>query len=577
MFFDYIKINLFLLFVGLSYLIEAQNLIPDKFHFQYPLSEPLFVSGTFGELRRNHFHSGIDFSGKGKEGQKVFAVADGYVSRILVSSRGYGKTLYVTHANGLVSVYGHLKGFNKTIDNYVKNEQYAKQSFYVNIYPEKLKLPVKKGEVIGYLGNTGNSTGPHLHFEFREEITEQVINPQLFNFNIIDDKPPIIEAIRIIPLDENTLINGKNEAITIKIHNKKNNNIIIINDVPIVSGKVALGIKVYDFNNTINSRTGVYKLSVWLDTILFYQHVMNKFSFDETRYINDLIDYPEYRKGNGRYIITRVSPGNKLNIYTQLYNKGVFIFDKNQKYKIKFKVEDFNQNSSYLELYIKGSPLNNKNFQNNINACKNTFYFNDTSYFKNDFVELTVLPGTLYDDICFTYSKKNKPSWAFSSIHSIHNPDVPLHYNYKLSIKPENLPSNLQKKALIAYVIGKNKLKSLGGIYDNGMITTNVSEFGDFVIVVDTVSPIIEPINIHNDKDVSSQTTIDFKIKDDLSGIKSYNAYINDVWVLMEYDEKNNLLVYNFDDNILPGINTFLLEVIDNCNNISVFEANILY
>ena len=157
------KIFLLLYFVfSISFSYSQSSEYPADY-FRSPLDIPLYLSGTFGELRSNHFHSGIDIKTQGVQGKNVYAIADGYVSRIKVSAGGYGKVLYITHPNGTVSVYGHLKKFNKEIEKYVRDLQYKNESFEVETFPEKNLLPVIKSDVIAYSGNTGSSGGPHLH------------------------------------------------------------------------------------------------------------------------------------------------------------------------------------------------------------------------------------------------------------------------------------------------------------------------------------------------------------------------------------------------------------------------------
>ena len=94
-----------------------------------PVDFKMLLSGTFGELRGNHFHSGIDIKTEGVEGQKVYSIADGYISRIKVSTWGYGKALYITHPDGNTSVYAHLQKFAEAINDYVIVNQYKKEKW----------------------------------------------------------------------------------------------------------------------------------------------------------------------------------------------------------------------------------------------------------------------------------------------------------------------------------------------------------------------------------------------------------------------------------------------------------------
>ena len=192
----------FLLFFCTNFLI-SQEIYPTDY-FRKPLDIELIPSGTFGELRSNHFHAGIDFKTKQRQGLKVYTAAEGYISRIKISHFGYGKALYITHPNGYVSVYAHLKKFSDKIEKFIKNCQYQKESYEIEEFLSPNELIIEKDEVVAYSGNTGSSGGPHLHFEIRDN-EERPINPMLFGINIKDTRRPLVQALYAYPLDEYAL------------------------------------------------------------------------------------------------------------------------------------------------------------------------------------------------------------------------------------------------------------------------------------------------------------------------------------------------------------------------------------
>ena len=185
--------------------IQAQN--EEKINFRSPLDIPLYLSGNFSELRSNHFHTGIDIKTQSVEGKAVYAVEDGYVARIKISTSGYGKAIYIRHPNGYTSVYGHLQKGNPEIEKYIQINQYKKETYTIELFPGKDELLVKKGDMIARSGNSGSSGGPHLHFEIRETRSEEPVNPLLYGFNITDNIRPIIKGIRIYPLSKNSYVN----------------------------------------------------------------------------------------------------------------------------------------------------------------------------------------------------------------------------------------------------------------------------------------------------------------------------------------------------------------------------------
>ena len=203
---------MFILFFLMQGWLMSQNNYP-KYDFRSPVGFPVLLSGSFGEVRKNHFHSGIDIRTDGESGKPVYAISDGYVSRINISAVGFGKAIYITHPNGYTSVYGHLSRFNNVIGSWIKNRQYQKESFEIDITAEPDVLPVRKGEIIAYSGNSGSSAGPHVHFEIRDTPTQETINPLLFGIPVRDNIPPVISNIKIYPLNENSLVNFSNNAI----------------------------------------------------------------------------------------------------------------------------------------------------------------------------------------------------------------------------------------------------------------------------------------------------------------------------------------------------------------------------
>ncbi|MDX1284434.1 MAG: M23 family metallopeptidase, partial [Draconibacterium sp.] len=193
---------IFYLFLFISVLSYGQER-----YYSNPVKIPMLLSGSFAELRSNHFHSGIDIKTQGTTGIPIFAVADGYISRIAVSPTGFGKALYIKHPNGTTSVYAHLLKFQPEVENYVKNRQYEEKSYKVDLHLPSFLFPIKKDDEIAKSGNSGSSGGPHLHFEIRDTHTQEPLNPLKYNFPITDNIPPKIFSVLVVPLDEKSHVN----------------------------------------------------------------------------------------------------------------------------------------------------------------------------------------------------------------------------------------------------------------------------------------------------------------------------------------------------------------------------------
>ena len=561
------------LFLGFS--SNGQEKYPSDY-FRPPLNITLKLSGTFGELRSDHFHAGIDIRTNEEEGYKIYAIADAYVSRIKVSPGGYGKALYLTHPNGYVSVYGHLQSYNISIDKFVKQKQYEKKSYAIDLYLSPNDLAFKKGEIIGYTGNSGSSGGPHLHFEIRDELSQKPINPLHFGFEVEDKNKPLINLLKIYPACPGNEFQKTSKGKECYV--KSAGGIYKLNgtDTITFSGQVYLGIHTYDpFNNGLN-KNGVYSISMYIDSTLHYSHSVETFSFAESRYINSFIDYGEYKRNKRRVQKAYIQPNNKLSIYKDVLNKGLIQFTDTKTHLIEFVVSDIKGNTSLLRFYLKSDAINCSNMTY-MEEDDIIFSFDKENIYKTDQIEFVIPEYALYDNLNFEYLVTPSTYESLSDVHHIHNKETPLHKYCEIAIKTKLLPPNLSNKAFIAK-IDKNKDPGyFGGKWKDGFIRSKTREFGNYCILVDTIKPKINPKNIANEKDISNQKNIKIQITDELSGIKSYRGSLNGKWILMEYDAKNDLLIYHFDDRLQKGTNEFELIITDNRNNITKYKANLVF
>ncbi len=539
-------------------------------YFRTPLDLPPDASGTFGELRSNHFHAGTDYRTNQRVGYPLYAVADGTISRIRVQIGGGGNIVYIDHPNGYTSVYMHMHRFNDMIGQAVKDLQYSEQRFDVDVKPEKGRLPVKKGDVIGLAGNSGSSGGPHLHFELRDTQTEAPINSQLFGLTIPDRVPPAISGITVydlgdVPFSEHT------PRRHLRIQGSGGTYSLSPDQIIPVSGKTGFGIITTDQSSTSTFRNGVYSIELLLDDQPVYTAVWEKFFFADSRAINSHIDYPHYILKNQRIQKSFIEPGNPLTIYRDTPNRGIIELSNDTVHRLTYRVRDVAGNTSTLSFRVQRRTLQ----QTAANPTTGTtlFPFDKENLFKTDILELTLPANTLYSDLYFNYTIGNKPAGGYSAMHHVHNRMTPVHTGYSLAIKPDaGLPPHLYAKALIVDSRGH----SHGGRYENGFVRVTARSLGSFYVGIDTIAPVIRPINISQGKSLAGISTINFKISDNLSGIQSFNGYIDDQWVLMEYDPKAASLWHEFDKNLSKGKHRFRLVVTDWKDNEQVFEADFL-
>jgi len=564
----------FFLLLIISIQLHAQSYIPQNY-FIPPVDIELFLSGTFAELRSDHFHSGMDIRTGEVEGLNIYAIADGYISRIKVTSGGYGKALYITHPNGYVSVYGHLQKYNSKLNEFVYNQQYLRKSYSVDLYPKKDQFIVKQGDIVAISGNTGRSGGPHLHFEIRDEASQKPLNPLLFGFKVADNTPPVINLLKIYPASESTTVNHKTKPSEYYTVHKNHHFSLKGTDTIYISGSAYFGINTYDPFNNGNNKNGVYSLQLFIDSTLIYKHTANKFSFDETRYINSLIDYKEFKQKKRQIQKSYIQPNNQLSIYNQVVNKGIIEFKEDKVFHVSYVVNDIAGNKATLSFYVKGD---NKIVEKKPEVIQGElFRYSHRNYFKTDNLIFEVPARALYDSLQFVYQVSDSPKNTFSSLHHLHFDYVPLHTWCNLNIWPDSLPLQLQDKALIAKVTKDGLFKSSGGEWVDGFIKTRIREFGNYCIVIDTIPPKIKPLNIKDQKNIVNQQSLKIKITDELSGIKKYKGTLNDQWILMEYDVKNDLLIYRFDNYLQKGSNSFKLIVTDEKGNQSNYQAELIF
>jgi hypothetical protein len=550
----------------------AQSRYP-KNYFRSPVDFPIRLAGGFGDVRKNHFHSGIDVRTGGEEGKPIYAIADGTVSRVFVSSGGFGKALYITHPNGYTSVYGHLKKFNGGVAAWTREQQYSKESFALDASPEAGTLKVKKGDIVAYSGNSGMSEGPHLHFEMRDASSQEIINPMLFGFPFGDSEPPKIYNVRIYPFDGNAMVNFTGNALTLPVTGSGNDCRMNSKDTVKVSGNIIFGIQALDYGSDTGSRDGIASIELFVDTVCCFSQKIERFAFSETRYANSELDYPQLMKNGQRIMRSYIAPNNKLSMYGRTTNRGIVNFYDARAHKVVYVVKDAFGNTSRLTFWVRSHPpapigiAGMKTPKGTLLTCgkANTFTAGG--------IVFDLPADALYEDLDFIYTSSAPVRGSCSPVHHLQSDLVPLHSSCNLSISAEGVPKALLNKALVVRVNDNNSFSGRSSKLENNYLKAQIREFGEYTVAVDTTPPVIRPVNVSPNRNVSKQQNLSLKISDNLSGIQTYRGTLDGKWILMDFDAKSSLLVYTFDDRIRPGKNNFRLVVRDAVGNETVYQA----
>lgn len=564
-------LNYALCFFLLAYANVTSAQEKSKKLFSPPLDIPIYLAGNFGELRSNHFHGGLDIKTLGREGLKVLAVADGYVSRIKVSPFGYGLALYIRHPNGYTSVYGHLQKYNDEIQAYVKQQQYLRKTDKVELFPNPTQFPVKQGDVVAISGNSGGSHAPHLHFEIRETLSESPVDPFQFDFGIKDDVKPALQKLFIYPYGNNSEVNGKTIRRSIPFSGSNGSYVADPKYNIETHGEIAFGIQVFDQLNEVHNLCGVREVKLFRGSELLYHHVMDKVSFAETRYINAHTDFEAKKKSNTWIQRSYVLPNNKLGIY-KLKNKGIVTIEEGETAHFRYEVGDFSGNVSIGSFEIKGVGI--RNVKSAVISQKSTklFKFNQANTFENEDVLVYLPANILYEDIDFKFSKEDTIKNAVAPVYNIHDQYTPLHSYMALSIKLSGLNQKLRPFATIVSIDNEKGIVPEGGYWKGDYLIVKTRSFGPYTVMIDSIKPKLTPVNVPANKDMSKKWSIMIKAEDNLSGVHEYDSYIDGEWVLTEFDYKRHLLVHYFENNLAKGRHEFKMIVKDKVGNSSVLE-----
>ena len=518
-----------------------------------PLDIPLVLSGTFAELRGNHFHGGIDIKTQGRSGLKIYSVAAGYVSRIAVNPYGYGNALYLRHPEGYTTVYGHLNAFYPELEAWVEEQLRDRSKNDGNLYPSPEQFKVTRGQLVAFSGNTGGSFGPHLHFEIRDTKTEEPLNPLKFGIEVKDTRKPDIRGLKWTAKDFSDAGSFKSGD-TIK-------------------STSALGIDLFttDKQDLANNNNGVYAIEASIDDQTFFTANYSRINFSTSRFINAHINYDLYCSGGIRYTRLYELENNPLKI-TDTYeisapafraSKGWITVAHDSVVKLEASVKDFKGNTSEFRFYIEGNaPLSPEKKSIKLDWEKD----HDLTL---GAIQIHLPAGALYKTSEFNLLKKGDAQYV------IGEGCVPLqtYMTLEWTLHSTQIPG-------VGWFLWEadhmGKKSAISGERYGAVMTFKTRSTGTYELDQDLKKPEVSLLKTTTyPRSNSTFREIRLRVADDKTGVERYSARIDDRFARIDFDYKKEMLKIIVPKDIPAGSHNLRVVVIDGVGNTSVEEYTI--
>ena len=543
----------FILFLGIFLTPIVQN--AQTFEPQPPLNTPLVLSGTFAELRGNHFHGGIDIKTQGRSGMKVYSAARGYVSRIAVSPYGYGNALYIRHPEGYTSVYGHLNVFAPEIEQWVEDQLRDRSKNEGNLYPSPEQFKVTRGQLVAFSGNTGGSLGPHLHFEIRDTRTEEPLNPLEFGLKVKDTRKPDIRGLRWTAQDFNTTGSFKPEDT--------------------ISAEMALGIDLFttDKQDLAKNNNGVYVIEASVQGKSFFTAHYRRINFSTTRFINAHINYDLYCSQGVRYTRLYEMENNPLDLTTTYeiagpavrISRGWITVAEDSVIKVDVNIKDFSDNTNAFSFYVKGTRRPMKGILD-----RKVLPWDMKHSLTIGPIHFTIPAGALYNTTYdFVMDDKGNGQYVIGGGY------VPLQRHMQLNWTLDS--TQIQGVGWFLWEADhKGEKIAITGKREGDVVIFETRSTGTYELDQDLQKPDVEIIaRGSSSRPNSSFKQITVRVHDDKTGIERYSARIDGEFARIDFDYKQELLKVIVPKDIPAGNHNLRVVVIDGVGNTTVEEYSI--
>lgn len=547
------KLLLLLLIMVTGEIFSQPKGVPE--YFSYPLAIKPKLNANFGEMRPNHFHMGLDLSTESRENLPVYAPADGYVSRMKIETGGFGRAIYLDHPNGTTSLYAHMNKFIPSAEKFLKEQQYAQQSWKIDVQVPAGLLPVKKGQLIGYSGNTGASQGPHVHFEIRDTKTENCLNPLKFRFLLPDVTPP--DVFRLVFYDRDRSVYEQTPVVYPLI--KKGGQYHVANRVELPYDKVFMAIQSTDRMTGVPNANGIFAVNLKVDGKLVSSFKLDDISYDQTRYLNGHIDYVHKVKGGAYYQMIFPAKGMDLPIYSPSNKHYFSISDVEQDAVVE--VLDAYENKSTVMFSIRQKPGSSIIPQKSGKLMK----AGEVNIYDEEKIQFVFNEDAFYDDFHFNLqSIYASAAHDASPVYQALPAEIPVHSYFKVCIKPSKDLDLLNLDRLVVKRSYRGKTEIKKATQEKDGFSAMFRDFGFFQLVHDIQPPQIST-HLHNGIKLRAGSSIHFDVVDDLKVIKEFKVTVDGKWLM--FKPSGIRYTYIIDEHFPIGEHKLTVLVIDEAGN----------
>lgn len=522
--------------------------------FTPPVDYEISLAGNFGEPRPNHFHGGLDIRTDGVEGKHIYAIGDGYVSRITMGKNGFGNAVYITHPSGQTSIYCHLRSFSPRIKAALRKWQYKHEISDADARLSPRDCPVVQGQFIALSGNTGASTAPHLHLEIHDTRSWHLLDPYDFLTSYISDTvPPTIHGIMAYPVEG--MVNGDYVKRALGAYP----------DTIHAWGTIGFGIWANDYMQGSSNFYGIRETILLVDGEEVFHSNVTDIPVECHMMVNSWGDYDHWTHNKVWYMKSFVEPGNSLPIFSTNAHRGLVSIDEERFYHFEYVLRDVKGNEVRRPFVVKGVK---RNVQKSAPSHAGTLLrWNRLSSYAVPGLQLVVPYGSLPHDVVL-HPMLHKDSDAVSPTYTLSPSSLPLFRYVNLSIHPLQDVQDPTK----LYVTGNNRY--FGGEYKDGWVTGRIRELGyAYRLAYDDEPPHVKPVTTDGPRIVISAT-------DAQSGVASWKATVDGRFVVFDAIEKTSSYVCNLRETpVRPNgkLHKLVFTATDRRNNTQTFETTIRY